>query len=389
MASIELCGVTKVFPDGTKAVDRLNLQVADGELLVLIGPSGSGKSTILRLIAGLEMAREGMVRIGGADASAKRPDQRNIAMVFQSLGLYGHLTVAQNLAFGLRMRQPSGWRRWLAGWGVAFQVQDLEIEKKVAETAALLGMGGLLAKRPVELSGGEKQRVALGRAMVRQPAAFLLDEPLSDLDAPQRHALRRELKELFRRLGATAIYVTHDQAEALALGDRIAVIRAGQLQQVGSPLEIYQQPANRFVASFFGQVGLNWWNGNLALVAGGLWFEAPGARWEIPPSLAGRLTTLVGREVTLGIRPEDLRLSRDGGGADAAPRLSVVVVDREFAGDAYYLRLRVIGEEGAERLIWAKADGACGLTPGETAVARIDASRWHWFDAKTDERLKI
>jgi multiple sugar transport system ATP-binding protein len=230
MAGIEIRGLARRFPDGTRALDAVDLDVAAGELLVLVGPSGSGKTTLLRLVAGLDQPTTGTIRLGGNDLAGVPPHRRNVALVFQNLALYSHLTVADNLAFGLATSNSG---------------------EQVTQTAKRLGIDHLLARYPAELSGGEQQRVALGRAIVRQPAALLLDEPLSSLDGPARRSLRRELKQVQRLLGVPTIYVTHDQAEALLLGDRIAVIERGQLQQVGPPERIYQHPANAFVTEFF------------------------------------------------------------------------------------------------------------------------------------------
>ena len=230
MAGIEIRSLTRQFREGARALEGVDLDVQDGELLVLVGPSGSGKTTLLRLVAGLDQPTAGTIRIGEQDLAGVPPHRRNVALVFQNLALYSHLTVADNLAFGLRTQNPG---------------------EQITSTARRLGIDHLLNRYPAELSGGEQQRVALGRAIVRQPAALLLDEPLSSLDGPLRRVLRRELKAVQREFGVPTIYVTHDQAEALLLGDRIAVIDKGRLQQVGSPNEICQHPANAFVTEFF------------------------------------------------------------------------------------------------------------------------------------------
>jgi len=232
---IEIRGLTKVFRTNVPALDSFDLDVADGELLVLVGPSGSGKTTLLRLIAGLDQPTRGTIRLGGKDLAGVPPHKRNVALVFQNLALYEHLKVRDNLAFG-----SDHDRRMQGG-----------INERIVEAARLLGIGHLLDRYPAELSGGEQQRVALGRAIVRQPAILLLDEPLSSLDAPVRRGLRQELKRLQRQLGVPTIYVTHDQVEALLLGDRIAVVAQGHLQQTGTPDEICHHPANAFVAEFF------------------------------------------------------------------------------------------------------------------------------------------
>ena len=235
MAGIEIRGLTKSFRDHTRALDGVDLDVADGELLVLVGPSGSGKTTLLRLVAGLDQPTAGQVRLGGKDLADVPPHRRNVALVFQNLALYSHLSVRENLAFGLNQerRNESG------------------TEQRVTEVAKTLGIEPLLGRFPAELSGGEQQRVALGRAIIRRPVALLLDEPLSSLDAPVRRELRKEFKQLQRQLGVPTIYVTHDQAEALLLGDRIAVLDHGRLQQVGTPNEVHNHPANAFVSEFF------------------------------------------------------------------------------------------------------------------------------------------
>src|SRR5262249_45832989 len=241
MNGLELSNVSKVYDNGHRAVDRVSLAVEAGQLLVLVGPSGCGKSTLLRMIAGLEDVTEGEIRIAGQVVNERAPSDRDVAMVFQNYALYPHMTVYENLAFGLRMRRRPA----------------TEIESVVRETAALLGLEERLRRRPRELSGGERQRVALGRAMVRRPNGFLFDEPLSNLDARLRVQVRGEIHRLHRRLGATMVYVTHDQVEAMTLGERIAVLDHGALQQVADPATLYERPANRFVAGFIGSPPMN------------------------------------------------------------------------------------------------------------------------------------
>jgi multiple sugar transport system ATP-binding protein len=242
MAGIEIRGLSKTFPASLRALDAVDLDVAGGELLVVVGPSGSGKTTLLRLIAGLDSPTAGGIRIGGKDLTGVPPHRRNVALVFQNLALYQHLRVRENLAFGLNHERSDESRKRKA---------ESDNQAHVIRTAEMLNIGHLLDRYPAELSGGEQQRVALGRAIVRQPAALLLDEPLSGLDAPVRRGLRQELKRLTRELGMPTIYVTHDQAEALLLGDRIAVLDKGRIQQIGLPEEVYHRPTNRFVAEFF------------------------------------------------------------------------------------------------------------------------------------------
>ena len=245
MASVSLRDVTKVYAGGVTAVDRVSIDIADGEFLVLVGPSGCGKSTTLRMIAGLEEATSGDLLIAGKRVNDIAPSRRDIAMVFQNYALYPHMTVRKNLEFGLRMRRTP----------------KAERQQRIAEAAAMLGLESLLERKPAELSGGQKQRVALGRAIVRKPAAFLFDEPLSNLDAKLRGEMRREIAALHRRLGATMIYVTHDQVEAMTLGDRLVLMKDGVVQQQGTPLEVYEGPANRFVATFIGSPAMNLFEG--------------------------------------------------------------------------------------------------------------------------------
>ncbi len=283
MADIQLKDVTKRFDDGTLAVDRVNLDITDGQLLVLVGPSGCGKSTTLRMIAGLETPSSGQIRIGGRDVTNWPPARRDIAMVFQNYALYPHMTVRQNLGFGLRMRKTP----------------RVEIRQRVEEVAAQLDIGELLERRPAQLSGGQRQRVAVGRAIVRNPAAFLLDEPLSNLDARLRSHTRMELADLHQRLQSTMVYVTHDQTEAMTLGQVIAVMDRGIVQQFGTPLELYHQPANRFVAGFLGNPPMNFVDGEIRqsqFVAGKMQVSLPHDAGPGVPD--GR--------ITLGFRPEQV-----------------------------------------------------------------------------------
>src|SRR5215218_6486300 len=247
MAEVILEGVTKIFPGGTVAVDDVDLEIADGELLVLVGPSGSGKTTVLRLTAGLEELSDGDIRIGDRVVNDLHPMDRDIAMVFQSYALYPHMTVRENIGFGLKLRHRP----------------KAEIRDRVERAAEKLGLTDLLERKPAQLSGGQRQRVAMGRAIVRDPAAFLMDEPLSNLDAKLRVQMRTEVSRLQQRLGTTMIYVTHDQTEAMTLGDRVAVMRAGVLQQVATPMELYNHPKNLFVAGFIGSPAMNFFGAEL------------------------------------------------------------------------------------------------------------------------------
>jgi len=292
MAGVALESVTKVYPGNVVAVSDVSFEVADGELLVLVGPSGCGKSTVLRMIAGLEDVTRGTVRIDGRAVNDVPPKDRDVAMVFQNYALYPHMTVHRNLAFGLRFRKTP----------------KPEIENRVRETAALLGIQQLLGRKPKALSGGQRQRVALGRAIVRQPAAFLLDEPLSNLDAKLRVEMRAELSRLHQRLGTTTVYVTHDQVEAMTLGDRIAVMSEGLIRQTATPLELYDRPVNQFVAGFLGAPPMNFVHGRLEESDGKVFFNEGSARIELGPWAKRAAQALPTRDAVLGIRPEDITL---------------------------------------------------------------------------------
>jgi ABC-type sugar transport system ATPase subunit len=352
VADVAFTDVRKVFPDGTVALEGLTLAADDGEFLIMVGPSGCGKTTALRILAGLESATSGTVAIGGTAVDGVSPRDRDIAMVFQNYALYPHMTVARNLGFGLRERR----------------VSRGETDRRVREIAAMLGLEDLLRKRPAELSGGQRQRVAMGRALVRRPRAFLLDEPLSNLDAKLRVQMRSELKRLHQEFGVTTVYVTHDQVEAMTLGQRIAVMSAGELQQVGTPAEVYERPANVFVAAFIGTPSMNLLRGACAnghIDAGGLRLARPG---------------LDGRDVIVGIRPECLLPAGSGGGEAATLAMDVEVVE----------------PLGNETLVHGRVDGTAasvdvgedeGLPPlaGDraVAVARVDRR----FQPRTGERI--
>jgi multiple sugar transport system ATP-binding protein len=303
MAEVILEGVSKRYPNGVEAVRDLTLTVADGELLVLVGPSGCGKTTTLRLIAGLEELTAGRIRIGGQVVNGRPPRDRDVAMVFQRPALYPYLTVRENLAFGLRLRLAGGWpfRR------EAFRRQRL-IHDRVERAASMLKVEEVMDRLPGQLSGGQQQRVALGRALVREPAAFLLDEPLSNLDARLRTEMRRELHLLHGRLQATMIYVTHDQVEALTLGDRVAVLRQGVAEQVDRPEALYERPCNRFVAGFLGWPPMNFLDGEVVHQKGGPCFVGRRGGLPVPASLSGAWAAHAGRPLTLGIRPEHVHV---------------------------------------------------------------------------------
>ena len=308
VARVVIEHLTKVFErpggGGVRALDEINLTVEDKELMVLVGPSGCGKTTLLRLVSGLDDATDGSISIGGRVMKSVPPGERDVAMVFQNYALYPHMSAYENLAFGLRVRKlPGG-----------------EIEKRVKEAAEMLGLMDCLERRPKELSGGQRQRVALGRAIVRRPEVYLFDEPLSNLDAPMRVQMRTEISKLHKQLEATTIYVTHDQVEAMTMGDRIAVVNRGVIQQVGEPMSVYNQPANLFVAGFIGAPQMNFFEALVVEKAGGLFAEEQsegngaivGPRFSVRVEMeaAVRLKQYAGKRIVFGIRPEKMHLSQ-------------------------------------------------------------------------------
>jgi multiple sugar transport system ATP-binding protein len=299
VAEIKLTGVDKVYPGGTHAVHGVDLHIADGEFMIMVGPSGCAKSTILRMIAGLEVPTGGTIEIGGRVVNDVAPKDRDIAMVFQSYALYPHMTVRDNMAFGLRLRNMS----------------PSEIDQRVAEAARILGLENLLDRLPKAMSGGQRQRVAMGRAIVREPQAFLMDEPLSNLDAKLREQMRTEIAKLHQRLRTTTVYVTHDQVEALTLGQRICILRKGVVQQVNTPYEVYQNPANVFVGGFIGSPGMNFMSGHLVLHDGVVFLQIGEHHLALPASVTSRLLAtenVNGRPVVVGIRPEHLDVAPEG-----------------------------------------------------------------------------
>ena len=336
MARVDFNAVSKRFTVGVAAVDSLDLAIEDGELMVLVGPSGCGKSTALRMVAGLEQPTEGSILIGGVDMAGRSPASRDVAMVFQSYALYPHMTVRKNLAFPLQRRHMA----------------RAEIARRVAEVAEMLELSDLLERKPAQLSGGQRQRVAMGRALIREPVVFLLDEPLSNLDAKLRAELRAGLKLLHGRLRTTMIYVTHDQVEAMTLGDRIAVMDGGRLQQLGTPDEVYRRHRNVFVAKFVGSPAMN----------------------LVPGPMVGR-----GPDVIVGVRPEVLHL------ADASSngmRLDLVALIVEPLGSDVFVHGTAVGET-----IVARLPGNVKLTPGERVPLTVDPSEVHLFNRETGERL--
>lgn len=356
MAHVSLRNVSKEFEE-TLAVSGLDLEVGDGEFVVLVGPSGSGKTTALRLLAGLERPTRGSIHIGERDVTDVPPRDRDIAMVFQNYALYPHMSVYDNMAFGLRTRGHS----------------KQEIHTRVEEAAAILGIEDLLHRRPAQLSGGQRQRTAVGRSIVRHPQVFLFDEPLSNLDASLRVEMRAELSQLHRRLNATIIYVTHDQVEAMTMGQRIAVMNDGQLQQYAKPLEVYRQPANVFVAGFIGSPAINLFSGALTAAEDGWRFQ--GEDFELGIASA---TEPPYAAAALGVRPEDLKL-QDGGGAFGA---EVRVV--EPVGSEMYVHLT--SATGARVIVRAAADAQIAV--GQQVSVGIPADRVHLFRSDTGVRIE-
>jgi multiple sugar transport system ATP-binding protein len=395
VAGVTFDGVGKVYPDGTRAVSDVDLDIRDGEFMVLVGPSGCGKTTALRMVAGLEDISEGVVKIGDRVVNHMPSRDRDIAMVFQSYALYPHLSVYENIAFGLKLRKEK---------------KD-EIDKRVREAAQILGLEPFLKRKPRALSGGQRQRVAMGRAIVRRPQAFLMDEPLSNLDAKLRVQTRAEIAKLQDDLGVTTIYVTHDQVEAMTMGDRVAVMRKGELQQVAPPQELYDHPVNLFVAGFIGSPAMNMVEGTLARANGGLAVEAGGQRIgldEHTVSSRPALKTYEGRKIVLGIRPEDLEdaaLASDAPGdrrlrgkveltealgseiiahftVDAPPALTEDV--RELAQDLGDERAVEQAKDGAQHTTMVGRFGARSqVREGDTAEVAVDSRALHFFDPET------
>ena len=361
-------------------LEHLDLRIDDGEFLVLVGPSGCGKSTLLRLLAGLEQPTGGEIFVGERPVSRLRPSQRDVAMVFQSYALYPHLSVADNIGFGLRRserRSPLQQlqdsahrlsRRLPAGLRVPSR-REQRIERRIAEVAATLELETLLARRPKELSGGQKQRVALGRAIAREPAVFLMDEPLSNLDAKLRTGTRSQIVELQRRLGTTTLYVTHDQVEAMTMGHRIAVLNAGRLQQLGTPMELYQWPANLFVAQFIGSPAMNLLP---VTVAGAGLLQLGERRLPLEGPLADAVASRLGHALTGGLRPEHLRL------APATNRnLRATVSHGELLGNEQLLTCRL---DDGDHLVQLRVAPLEQLPAGSTVHLEVEPSGWRLFD---------
>jgi len=360
MANVSIKQINKKYDD-FHAVKDVNLEILDREFLVLVGPSGCGKTTTLRMVAGLESITSGQILIGNTVVNDLPPMDRDIAMVFQNYALYPHMSVFDNMAFGLKMRK----------------FEKSEIVTRVKQAADILGIEQLLHRKPRQLSGGQRQRVALGRAIVRHPQVFLFDEPLSNLDAKLRVQMRVELKKLHQRLGTTAVYVTHDQVEAMTLGDRVVVMKDGWVQQVGEPLELYNKPANRFVAGFIGSPAMNFTGVTLVDGNGRLAVKNQGLEIEVPEAQAQRLRPFVGRNLTLGVRPEDLRVANDGDPAGLTFNTKVEVVEQ--LGSEILLDVRV----GSDSMV-AAVDPTIRARPQDTIRLAVNPLRLHFFDAQTE-----
>jgi multiple sugar transport system ATP-binding protein len=363
MARVLIRNLNKMY-DEVHAVKDVNLEIRDKEFMVLVGPSGCGKTTTLRMVAGLESITSGQVLIGDVVVNELPPMDRDIAMVFQNYALYPHMSVYDNMAFGLKMRK----------------VDRAEIGKRVQAAAEILGMQDYLKRKPRQLSGGQRQRVALGRAIVRQPQVFLFDEPLSNLDAKLRVQMRVELKKLHNRLNTTAVYVTHDQVEAMTLGDRVVVMKDGLVQQVGEPLELYNAPANRFVAGFIGSPAMNFAGVRVRDADGGLKADNAGFDIDIPAEIGQRLRPYAGRDVTIGIRPEDLQVANGSHPPGLCFDALVEVVER--LGPEILLDLQV-----GEQTMVAAVEPTVRAKRGDKIRFALRPERLHFFDTTSEAAI--
>ncbi len=366
MASLSLKNVTKVYPNGYVGVKDFNLEIADKEFIIFVGPSGCGKSTTLRMIAGLEGISSGDFYIDGKRMNDVEPKDRDIAMVFQSYALYPHMSVYDNMAFGLKLRKTP---------------KD-EIDKLVQEAARILDLSHLLDRKPKALSGGQRQRVAMGRAIVREPKVFLMDEPLSNLDAKLRGQMRIEISKLHQRLGATIIYVTHDQTEAMTLGTRIVVMKDGVIQQVDSPQNLYDKPCNKFVAGFIGSPQMNMIDATVGKDAGGVTLTFDGHTVTVPPEKGKALEEkgYIGKEVSLGIRPEDLHDSPDFLEANPQCAFEATIRVYELLGAEVYLYFDI-----KDSSCTARVHPSTTARPGDVVRLAMDMSKVHVFDKDTEK----
>ena len=371
MATIDIAALVKTYDNGFQAVKGIDLAIRDREFMVLVGPSGCGKTTTLRMVAGLEDISAGEIRIGGRRVNEVEPKDRDIAMVFQNYALYPHMTVFENMAYALRLRR----------------MPKAEVERAVRDAARMLALEEQLPKLPKQLSGGQRQRVALGRAIVRTPKAFLFDEPLSNLDAKLRGEMRAELKALQRQLATTSVYVTHDQIEAMTLGDRITVMSAGRIQQVAAPTVIYDQPWNRFVAAFIGTPVMNFLDGTLAAAEGGgiAIVLGDGTAVGLAMPRAGAVAALAGQRAVLGIRPEHLA---HGGYVAAAPTTATATMEValvELMGDHQYVHLRTA--DGGQAIMKCNAHHRAAV--GERIPVRLDTAMAHVFAPGGDDARNL
>jgi len=363
MAEVRLINVKKIYEGNVTAVHNFNLDIKDKEFIVLVGPSGCGKSTTLRMVAGLEEISEGEIYIGDRLVNDMPPKDRDIAMVFQNYALYPHMTVYNNMAFGLKLRK----------------YPKKEIDARVTEAARILGLEQLLDRKPKQLSGGQRQRVAVGRAIVRKPQVFLFDEPLSNLDAKMRVQMRTEISKLHARLHTTMIYVTHDQVEAMTMGDRIVVMKDGFIQQVADPLTLYNQPANKFVAGFIGTPPMNFLHGRVVADRATLCFDGQSLRVRTTPEQARPMAAWTGRDVILGIRPEDIFEPGAGNGQDFING-SIEVVEPMGAETYLYVSC------GTHNFI-AKVPGHARHRDGEPVALHFDMSKAHFFDVSSEKTI--
>ena len=370
MASLSLKNICKVYPNGFAAVKDFNLEIEDKEFVIFVGPSGCGKSTTLRMIAGLEEITEGELYIGDKLMNDIAPKDRDIAMVFQNYALYPHMTVYENMAFGLKLRKTP----------------KEEIKRRVEEAAEILGITHLLDRKPKAMSGGQKQRVALGRAIVRNPKVFLLDEPLSNLDAKLRATMRTELTKIHNKVGTTFVYVTHDQVEAMTMATRIVVMKDGLIQQVDTPQKLYDYPCNIFVAGFLGTPQMNFINGKLVARDGGVYFDFQNVSLKLPDEKANaeELKDYIGQEVVIGLRPEAISDSADAVAANPEYSFEVNVDVTELMGAEIYLYLTVGDPEDEPTSLIARVSSRSQSRAGDKIKVAVDMSRFHIFDKDTE-----
>ncbi|HVU79227.1 MAG TPA: sn-glycerol-3-phosphate ABC transporter ATP-binding protein UgpC [Gaiellaceae bacterium] len=391
MAGITLDRLTKVYGDGTKAVDAFDLAIEDGEFMVFVGPSGCGKTTALRMIAGLEAVTEGQITIGDQVVTELPPKRRDVAMVFQNYALYPHMSVFDNIAFGLKMRRTD----------------KTELKRRVNEAARVLGLTTELRKKPGALSGGQRQRVAMGRAIVREPRVFLMDEPLSNLDAKLRIQMRAEIARIQRDLGVTTVYVTHDQSEAMTLGHRVCVMRGGLLQQAASPQDVYNRPANLFVAGFIGSPPMNLMRGSLERDGDALRVRLGETTLDVGAELLAARPALAGyagREVAVGLRPEDVEDAAIATHAVPGARLRTTVDIREDMGAEVFLHVPAFAppaltedvrealedaaaESEARHAFVARVDRTSSAAAGDAIELAVDTKRLHFFDLDTGDAI--